>query len=162
MGKKSFSRLSVAALALALLAAPTAQADEVTRESYKEAVEPICKANTKANERILKGVRGKVRQGKLKVAAGQFSRAATALRKTHAELKAIEQPPADKVTLAKWLGYVATEATLFQKTGKKLREDDKNGATRMVIQLERNANLANNKVLGFEFRYCRFEPSKFT
>jgi len=162
VGKKSFGLLFAVVLAMTMLALPVAQAEEVTRESYKEAVEPICKANTQANERILKGVRGKVKAGKLKAAAGQFSRAATALRKTHGELKAVPQPTADQTKLAKWLKYVEEEAGLFQKTAKKLNAGDKNGALGMVIKLERNANLANNQVLGFEFRYCRFEPSKFT
>ena len=162
MGKKSFGLLSGIVLAMALVALPVAQADDAERQTYKEAVEPICKANTQANERILKGVRGKVRAGKLKVAGGQFSRAATALRKTHRELKAVPQPPDDQVKLGKWLKYVEIEANLFQKTAKKLNAGDKNGALAMVIKLEHNANLANNQVLGFEFRYCRFEPSKFT
>ncbi len=161
VGKKSFGAMSVAVLALTMLAAPVAQA-EVTRESYKEAVEPICKANTEANERILKGVRGKVKAGKLKAAGSQFARASTALKKTKGELEAVPQPPADQAKLTKWLGYVGTEATLFQKTATKLKAGDKNGAQAMVIRLTRNANQANSQVLAFEFRYCRFEPSKFT
>ena len=162
MGKRSFAAVSAIVLALTAVAAPFVQAEEVTRESYKEAVEPICRANTKANERILKGARGKVKAGKLKSAAGQFFRAATALRETVKELKAVPQPPADEAKLAKWLKTVDEEATLFQKTGKKLKAGDKNGALQMVIRLEHNANVANNQVLGFEFHYCRFEPSKFT
>jgi hypothetical protein len=161
VGKKSFGAISALVLVLSALAAPAAQA-EVTRESYKEAVEPICKSNTEANERILKGVRGKVKAGKLKAAGTQFSRASTALNKAQGELKAVPQPPADQAKLTKWLGYVKTEATLFQKTATKLKAGDKNGAQSMVIKLTHNANQANNLVLGFEFHYCRFEPSKFT
>jgi hypothetical protein len=148
-------------LVLTTLATPVAQA-EVTPQSYKEAVEPICKSNTEANERILKGVRGKVKAGKLKAAGTQFARAAAALKKTHGELEAVPRPPADEAKLTKWLGYVATEATLFQKTATKLKAGDKNRAQAMVIRLTHNANRANNQVLSFEFRYCRFEPSKFT
>jgi len=162
VGKMSFGRLVLAVLALALLAAPPAQAEEVTRESYKEVVEPVCKSNAKANERILKGVRGKFRSGKLKAASRQFFRAAAALRRTLRQLRAVSQPPADKAKLAKWLKYIGIEANLFQKTGKKLKAGNRNAATAMVIRLERNANLANNQVIGFEFRHCRFEPSKFT
>jgi hypothetical protein len=152
----------VAVLALALLAVPMADATEVTRESYVEAVEPICKTNVEANEKILKGVRQKVKAGKLKDAAKQFTRAATALRKTVTQLKAVPQPTADQAKLAKWLKYVSTEAELFDSTAKKLNANDKNGAQAMVIRLTHNANQANNQVLGFEFHYCRFEPSKFT
>lgn len=162
MGRKSFGALGVFALTLAMLAVPFAQATEVTRESYKEAVEPICKANTQANERILKGVRKEVKEGKLRLAGGQFSRAATALSRTLRELKAVPQPPADQAKLVKWLKYVGTEVELFQRTAKKLKAGDKNGALQMVIRLEHNANQANAQVLNFEFHYCRFEPSKFT
>jgi hypothetical protein len=96
VGKKSFAAIGAVVLALTVVAVPLVQAEEVTRDSYKEAVEPICKANTEANERILKGARGKVKHGKLKQAAGQFFRAATALRGTVKELGAVPQPPADE------------------------------------------------------------------
>jgi len=162
VGKKSFGLLSVLVMVFSMMAVPFAQAAEVTRESYTEAVEPICKVNTEANERILKGVRSKFKNGQLKAAATQFSKAGTALTKTVKQLKAIEQPTADKAKLAKWLKYVEEEASLFQQTAKKLKADDKAGAQAMVIRLTHNANQANNQVLAFEFRYCRFEPSKFT
>jgi hypothetical protein len=162
VGKKLFGVLSVLVLVVSALAAPVAQAAEVTRESYKEAVEPICKTNTEANERILKGVRAKFKSGKLKEAATQFEKAGKALKRTVTQLKAVEQPPADVAKLAKWLKYVEQEASLFQKTAQKLRAGDKVGAQQMVIKLTHNANQANNQVLAFEFRYCRFEPSKFT
>jgi hypothetical protein len=162
VGKKSFGLLSVLVMVFSMMAVPFAQAAEVTRESYTEAVEPICKVNTEANERILKGVRSKFKSGKLKAAATQFSKAGTALTKTVKQLKTIEQPTADKAKLAKWLKYVEEEASLFQQTAKKLNAGDKGGAQAMVIRLTHNANQANNQVLGFEFRYCRFEPSKFT
>jgi hypothetical protein len=127
VGKRILGAMGAFAMVWAMLAVPFAQA-EVTRESYKEAVEPICKTNTQANERILKGVRKDVKQGKLKLAGSKFSKAATALHKTLVQLKA----------------------------------EDKSGAQATVIRLTHNANQANNQVLGFEFHYCRFEPSKFT
>jgi len=163
VGKKSLAVLCVFVLTLTALAAPFAQAAaEVTRESYKEAVEPICKSNTQADEKILRGVEGKVKAGKLKVAAKQFSRAATALRKALGQLKAVPQPPADEAKLAKWLKYIGTEVELFQRTAKKLNAGDKAGAESMSVRLNHTANQANNVVVGFEFHYCRAEPSKFT
>ncbi len=161
MGKRIFGAVTALAMAWMSLAAPFAQA-EMTRESYKEAVEPICKANTQANERILKGVRKLVKEGKLKLAGTKFAKAGAALHGTLVQLKAVEKPPADKTKLEKWLGYVDLEVTLFQKTAKKLKVGDKAGAQATVIRLTHNANQANNQVLGFEFHYCRFEPSKFT
>ncbi len=162
VGKKSFGALGALTLALAVLAVPLAQATEVTRESYKEAVEPICKVNSQANEKILKGVSSEFKSGKLKVAAGKFSRASTALRKTITQLKGVPQPPADETKLAKWLKMVGTEADLFQQTANKLKANDKPGAQAMVIRLTHNATQANNQVLPFNFKYCRFEPSKYT
>jgi len=163
VGKKSFAVLSVIVLTMSMLAVPFAQAaEEVTRESYKEAVEPICKVNSKANERILKGVEDKFKSGKLKAAATQFTQAAAALRKTVKQLKAVPQPTADQAKLAKWLKAVEEEANLFQQTANKLNANNKSAAQAMVIRLTHNANVANNQVLAFEFNYCRFEPSKYT
>lgn len=161
MGKKSFSIISAVVLVLTMLATPFAQAT-VTRVSYKEAVEPICKANTEANKRILKGVRAKVRQGKLQAAGRQFAKAGAALKRTRGELAAVAQPPEDEARLTKWLGYIQTEASLFGKAATKLKAGNKTAAQTIVIKLQHNAQQANNLVLGFEFHYCRFEPSKFT
>lgn len=162
VGKKSFAGLSAVFVAFAMLSGPFAQAAEVTRESYKEAVEPICKTNTEANEKILKGVRQKVKAGKLEAAGTQFTKAGNALHKAIAQLKAVPQPTADEARLAKWLKYVAEEESLFLRAGKKLKQGNKTAAQMLVIKLTSNANKANNQVLPFEFKYCRFEPSKFT
>lgn len=162
VGKKIFAALSTVVMTLAMLAAPFAEAAEVTRESYKEAVEPICKTNTEANEKILKGVRQKVKAGKLKKAAPQFEKAGKALHRAILQLKAVKQPPADEPRLAKWLKYVGEEEKLFLEGAKKLRANDKVGLQKVVVKLNHNAMQANNQVIPFEFRYCRFEPSKFT
>jgi len=58
-------------------------------------------------------------------------------------------------------GVVLTEAELFEMLGKKLAQDEKNQAQKMVLRLESTARQANNTVLDYEFRYCRFQPSKF-
>lgn len=153
--------VAIAALAV-LVTASLALAAETTRDEYKAQVEPICKTNSKANERILGGVRKEVKQGKLKPAAQAFSKAASALKKTLAQLKAVPQPSADQAKLGKWLKYVGAEASLFEAASKKLKAGDKTGASAMVIRLTHNATLANNTVASFEFEYCRFEPSRFT
>lgn len=162
VGKKSFAVLGTAFVAFAMLSGPFAAAAEVTRESYKAAVEPICKTNVEANERILKGVKSKVKAGKLDAAATQFSKAATATHKAVTKLKAVPQPTADEAKLAKWLQYIEQEEGYFRKIASKLKAGDKNGATAMQIRLQHTANQANNQVLAFEFKYCRVEPSKFS
>jgi hypothetical protein len=162
VGKKSFAALSAVVLTFAMLASPFANAAEVTRESYKATVEPICKTNVQANERILKGVKANVKAGKLAVAATQFTKAATALHKAIGKLKAVPQPTADQPKLAKWIKYIEEEEGYFVKIAKKLKAGDKNGATAMQIRLSHTANLANNQVLVFDFKSCHVEPSKFS
>jgi hypothetical protein len=148
--------------ALMLLAAPLAMGAEQTRESYTAQVEPICKRNVQASERILKGVKSEVKAGQLKPAAASFARASSALKKALSQLKAVPQPSADKAKLAKWLAYVGTEAQLFESAAKKLKAGDKGGAEAMAVRLTHTANLANNQVLAFEFDYCRVDPSQLS
>jgi hypothetical protein len=152
--------LSLVAAAALLGAVPTLAA-EATRESYVEAVEPICKANTEANEKILKGVRAKVKAGKYAQASRQFAAAAKALKRTRAQLLEVPKPPADAARLTKWLGYVKAEVTLFESIARKLAKNEVTAAQKMVVRLISNARQANNQVLDYEFRYCRFQPSKF-
>lgn len=161
-GRGRLSAAFAAAVLLTAFFASLAMAAETTRDEYKAAVEPICKANTKADEKILKGVRTEVRKGELKPAAAQFAKAATALKKTLAELRAVTQPKADKPELTKWLAYIKAEAELFRSTAQKLQAGDKGGAERMAVLLTREADRANVTVISFEFRYCHGEPSKFT
>lgn len=157
------SAITVALLGAAvMLLTSLALASEVTRDSYREAVEPICKANTQANERILGGVRGEVRHGEFKTAAAKFAKSAAALKKALAQLRAVPQPSADKAKLAKWLARIKEEVGFFEAVASELRAGNKSAAEEKVVRLTNNANLANNLVIGFEFEYCRFEPSRFT
>jgi len=163
VGKKSFAALSAFVIVVSLLAAPFAEATtSEERDAYKEKVEPICKTNVKANERILKGVKAKVTHGKLKPAATQFTKAANSTHKALVKLKKVAQPPEDKATLGKWLKYIQEEEGYFRKIAKKLKAGDKNGATAMQIRLQQTATKANNVVFAYEFKYCRVEPSKFS
>jgi hypothetical protein len=148
-------------VATAMLGAVPSIAAEATPASYKEAVEPICKSNTEANEKILKGVREKVKAGKLDAASKQFMAAARALKRTRAQLLGVPKPTADATRLTKWLGYVKTEIQLFEAVARKLAKDEETSAQKMVVRLISNARQANNQVLDYEFRYCKFQPSKF-
>jgi uncharacterized membrane protein len=153
---------SFAALAVFLVAAvPLAFAAEQTKEGYVAEVEPICEANTKANEKILKNVKSEVRAGKLAPAGASLLAAGKALKVTWRELGAVPQPSADAAKLTKWLGYVKGESELFEKAAKLLKAGQKAQAEQIVNKLTQNANLANFEVISFSFRYCRFEPSKF-
>jgi hypothetical protein len=154
--------IGIATLVLGLLFASAALAAEVSRDEYKEAVEPICKKNTQANERILAGVKTEVKAGQLKTAAAKFAKSSVELKRTLGELEKVPQPVADGARLKQWFGLVKVEAELFATTGKKLASGDKAGAEHLVAKLSQNANKANLQVLPFGFRYCRLEPAKFT
>jgi hypothetical protein len=161
MQPKNLKIAVLAALAILALSATFAVAD-TTRDAYVAAVEPICKTNSDANARILKGVRKMVQQGKLKQAAAKFTKAGAALTKAQKQIAAVEQPAADVKTLTKWIGYLKTEARLLNKIGSELRAGKKNKASIDVVTLQHDANLANNAVLSFGFHYCKQNPSKYT
>jgi hypothetical protein len=148
--------------ALFLSIVSLASAAEIERSAYIPQVEPICQANSKANEKLLKNVKTEVKQGKDTLAAKQLGEAAKALKTTETELAAVPEPTADEARLTKWLGYVKTEASLFEQTGKALKANNKNKAQQLESKLNSNANSANAEVLSFGFHYCRFEPSKYT
>lgn len=150
------------ALLLLLVSSIAFAADlEEERQAYKAQVEPICKQNREANERVLKGVKNNIRAGKLKLAATQFAKGASALKKARTQLAAVPKPAADDARLTKWLGYVKTEVELFERVSKKLKAGDQHGAQRMALQLTSTVNRANNTVLPYEFRYCRVQTSQF-
>jgi len=161
--KLSRTLKSTMGLAAALLiAAPMALGADISRDEYVAKVEPICKVNTQANEKILKGVRSRVKNGDFDKAASQFSRAATALEKTVKQLKATAQPTADEATLRRWLGYVDAQVVTLRKVATALKADNKFKAQSEVLRLTSNANRANSTVASFGFTYCRFNPSKFS
>lgn len=149
-------------LLVALALAASAFAAEVSRTEYKAAAEPICKASTTANERILGGVRKEVQKGKLKPAAAKFAKASKVQANALRELEALPQPAADEARLGHWLGYLKSEAELFATAGHKLQAGQKAPAEHIISKIAQVANKANREVLPFEFRYCRQEPSKFT
>jgi hypothetical protein len=157
-GKKLVVAFATAALLLAVVPASGA---EVTPQEYKAQVEPICKKDTEANERILDGVRANVKAGKFKQASRQLSGAAKALKQARAELLQVPKPAEDAARLTKWLQGVKTEAELFETAARKLAKGEKNAAQKMIVRLYSNATKTNNQVLDYEFRYCRLQPSKF-
>ncbi len=153
-----------ALLCLAAIAATALGATdpEQTREGYVAQVEPICKTNTKANERVLKGVRKLVRRGRLRPAAAHFARAAAAFGRATGQIAAVPQPVADAARLTKWIGLLRKERSLLAQIGQALRAGKKGKAQRLSVKLTHNGNVANNTVLGFEFHYCLIDSSRFT
>ncbi|MBW8059779.1 MAG: hypothetical protein FVQ78_05480 [Solirubrobacterales bacterium] len=154
---------SIASLVVvALAAAATAHAaDEPTREGYVARAEPICKANTLANKRILKGTRVKIRSGKLASAGRQVIRASTAFAATVRRIAAVPRPPTDDARLRKWFRFLGIVKTNLRKVGKAFKEGDRIRAIHESIRAERSGNAANNVGFVFGFRYCRISRSRF-
>jgi hypothetical protein len=153
---------ALGALLLLLVSSLALAADlEEERQAYKTQVEPICKQNRQANERVLKGVKQNIRAGKLKLAATQFAKGAAALKKARTQLAAVPKPAADSARLTKWLGLIKDEVELFEHVSRKLKAGDERGAQRMALQLTGTVNRANNTVLPYEFKYCRVQTSQF-
>jgi hypothetical protein len=158
--------LSIAALIATamMLVATSALAEEggPSREEYVAQVEPICQANTVANKRILKNVKERARDGKLKLAGSQFIHAAAAFGATVKKIVAVQRPPADNDRLVKWFGFLGIVRKDLHQVGKALLEGDKIKATHESIRLQRSGNAANNVGFVFGFDYCRVTPSRFT
>ena len=155
--------VSVAALAL-LPAASAAAEDAPTRAQYVEQVDPICKANTEANKRILKNVKTKARSKSVKTvreAGSQFVQASSAFGNAEKKIAAVPRPPADDARLLKWFDHLGIVKTGLRKLGKALQGNEKILAAHEQVRLERAANAANNVSFVFEFRYCHLSPSSF-
>jgi type IV secretory pathway protease TraF len=151
----------VVALLVAVPVALAAEEAEVDRKGYVERVEPICKANTEANSRILKGVKEQVKSGKLVPAGKRFTRASSALGMTVGKIAAVPQPSEDVAKLTKWIGYLKSEKTFLQKIGTALKAKDKFHAQKLAVELNKNNNRANNTVISFGFNECRIDSSRF-
>lgn len=162
--KKSSSAVLFSAFAIALLvSAPSALAilNPPTEAEYVETVEPICKSNSEANSKILKGVKEQVKHDELVPAGARFVRASSALGKTVTQIANVPQPTVWKTKLTKWIGYLQQEKTYLQQIGQALKAKDKYHAQKLAVQLNRNNNRANSTVIGIPFHECRIESSRF-
>ena len=153
-------RALVASVASLLVFAAVAVAIE--RPEYVDLVEPICKENKEASDRLLSGVKKLVKDDKLKQAGIAFKKAGAALEKAHKELSAVEKPVADTAKLTKWLKEIKAEAALMKTISAKFLQGNKSRATSLAVRLQDNANKANNAVIVFGFRYCKIDPSKYS
>ena len=151
---------------MALLPAAIASAEEApTRAQYVEQVDPICKANTEANKRILKNVKTKARSKSPKTvrqAGAQFIQASSAFGSAAKKIATVPRPPADDARLLKWFKYLGIVKTNLRKLGKALQANEKITAAHEQVRLERSANAANNVSFVFEFHYCHLTASNFT
>ena len=163
--KSPLPAIGLAFMVALLVAVPVALAAEgeaeISRPEYVAKLEPICKANTNANARILKGVKRQVQRGKLGPAGKRFIRASRALGRSVRVMARVPRPAADTTRLSKWLGYLVREKRFLQLIGKSLKSGNKYKAQKLAVKLNRNNNQANNTVISFGFRECRIDSSRF-
>lgn len=161
MRMSSLAKLSLALAVALLVVAPVALASTPEQQEYAEQVEPICKANSEANSRILEGVKTQVQKDELAPAGKRFIRASAALGKTITQIDKAPRPEAYAAKLEKWIGYLKSEKTYLQQIGSKLKSKDKYHAQKLAVELNKNNNKANNTVISFPFKECRIDSSRF-
>jgi hypothetical protein len=160
----SLVRLGVALFAVVLLISPSAVAEEGLpgRTEYVERVEPICEQGTDASDRILDGVRDKVKNDRLSSAGHQFLRAADAFGKTIERVDAVPRPSADEPRLRRWIDLLRKVAQGLHAIGIDLQRGDRVRANHDAIRAERSGNAANNAGFAFNFHSCRLRSSMFS
>lgn len=161
LGRTKLHGAGIALIVAALVAAPLALAQELTRDQYVSQLEPICKRNADANSRILKGVKQQVQRGQLKPAGRRFVRASNALGRSVRQMSKVPRPTADAPRLQKWFGYLKRQRVFLLKIGKALKAGKRGPAQRLAVKLDKNNKAANNTVILFGFKQCRIESSRF-
>lgn len=165
--------LVLGALALAMVVTSMAAADRTVpaaeaagavdsgRDQYIQAVEPICRKNTRQNGRILKGVRREVRKGRYSPATRKFRLATRAFTQTLKRVTAIPRPAADRVQLGRWIREMRDQRTYLARVTKALQRRDGFKAQRLSLHLISNAHRANLIVADYGFRHCILRPEAF-
>lgn len=146
-----------AATAVALLVAvPIASGEEQTRESYKAQIEPICKANRAANERIMDGAQKRVNRDEFVAVGKQFIRVSGSFGNLIGKLVGVAPPIGDERRVERWLEQMRLLKTRLRQTGKYYKEGEDIKAAHEAILAERSGISANNISIVFKVRYCRF------
>jgi hypothetical protein len=147
--------------AMLLLAAPATAAEAPTRDEYVSRLEAICKPDTEATQRAMKGARADVSAERLSVAATKFGQVATIFGATVKKMAPVSRPSADTARLTKWFGYLNAQESYLEQITVQLRAAHVIKAQRLTARFIHNGNLANNTVLAFGFNYCSFRFSRY-
>lgn len=151
--------LACATLALPALAAGAAQAP--TRDEYVAQLEQICKPETEATQRAMKGASADVKAERLAVAAAKFAKASAIFAATKKQMTAVPRPAADESKLKAWFGYLDNQERYLREITTQLRSGRLIKAQRLLSRFIHNGHLANYAVLSFGFHYCSFEFSRY-
>ena len=72
------------------------------------------------------------------------------------------QPVADQASWPSGRATSKARTKLLSEIGKALKARKKTKAQTLSVKLTHNGNLANNAVLGFDFKYCLIDSSRFS
>ena len=161
------STLRTVALAIAVPAlcvsatGVSAAAEAPTRPEYVARLEQICKPDSEATQRAVKGVRADVRGERLPRAAPRVDRAKRIFAHTVGAISTVPRPEADRATLSRWFTALGREIAALGRTSAALRADDVPRFERVWTDFIHEGNKANNVVVSFGFNYCDFKVSRF-
>jgi hypothetical protein len=167
MGRVGGPRRIVIAVCLSALAVSvppatvSTAAEAPTRPEYVARLEKICKPDSEATQRAVRGTRGDVRSERLRVAATKVIKAKRIFSHTVSAISTVPRPGGDKATLARWFAALGREAVALGRTAAALRAEDVARFQRVWADFIHEGNKANNVVVSFGFNYCVFKPSRF-
>jgi hypothetical protein len=149
------------ALALAAPPALAETAEPPTRPEYVDRLEEICRPNSEATRRAVRGVRADVRAERFRVAGAKFARAKRIFGRTVDSISVVPRPAEDRGTLARWFEALGKEELYLGRIVGSLRAENLARFQRASADFIHQGNKANNIVVSFGFNYCSFKPSRF-
>lgn len=147
-------------LAAAHLAAAAAEGGP-TRSEYVDRLESLCRPDSEATERAMKGVRDDVSDGRTDLAARKFGKGAGIFGGTVRAMTPVPRPGADLPRLRRWFVYLHRQEKYLKQVTVRLEAERVIEAQRAIARFIHNGNLANNAVLAFGFDYCDFRFSRY-
>jgi hypothetical protein len=143
------------------LSGPAAAADTPTRPAYVAQLERICKPDSQATQRAVRGTRADVRFERFRRAAAKVAEARRIFIGTVRSISRVPRPVADRDTLARWFAALRREARALGRTTGSLRSEDVARFQRVWADFIHVGNKANNVVVSFGFNFCAFKPTRF-
>jgi hypothetical protein len=153
----------LALVAAATLTTPAAAlaAEAPTREEYVGQLEGICRPDSVATQRAMKGARGDISAERLTIASVKFAKAEAIFGSTLKEIAAVPRPVADTAELREWFAYLKRQNAYLKRITTELRLDRALTAQRLIARFIHNGNLANYAVLEFGFHHCSFKFARY-
>ncbi len=149
-------------LLLLLAAVPTASAAaELTRPAYVAQLEQICKPDSEATRRAVRGTKDDVRSERFRQAAAKVAKAQRIFAGTVGSISTVPRPAADRAILDRWFAALKRESAALGLTAAALRTEDIPRFQRVWADFIHEGNKANNVVVSFGFNHCAFKPTRF-